>query len=314
MSLPDDGNKPLRFPVIRAIEISGYPMYPGNGGGLKHAFLPGINAIVGINGVGKTTLLNILLRVLMGPYDPRKADLLEPGAKLHELTELKRFGYFAARIGSDARSSFASVELSFGSERIRIVRDLGPKLEIKELWHNKTLLGHSDDLPYEQRYSELLTEVSGINSRYDFDFLVRNLLFFLEDKTPLIWNPKGQFEILRILFLDEALSAATAQAHDTVMQLDSRYRNQLWSLNRLRDEHTAALSSRAGATDDANTLAATRTAYDASVARSEELETEFHGLTVQVEEATARAFAAEQATNDVTRQLEEVEATSPHLQ
>src|SRR4029077_5127532 len=148
-----------------------------------------------------------LLRMILGPFDPKKADVREPGAKLHELIPLRGFNYFAARIGGDARQSTVSIELTFGSEIVRIVRDLGPRLQIRELWHNKLRLGEDAELPYEERYAELIAEVSGIRTRYDFDFVVRNLLFFLEDKVPLIWNPKGQFEILRILFLDEKLSA-----------------------------------------------------------------------------------------------------------
>ena len=281
-------------------------MYPGKGKGLVHTFVPGINAIVGINGLGKTTLLNVLLRMILGPYDPRKADVQEPGAKLHELTTLKRFGYFAERIGGDARQATVNIELTFGNDRVRLIRDLGPKLQIKELWHNKTRLGEDSENPYEERYDELLAEVSGIHSRYDFDFVVRNLLFFLEDKVPLIWNPKGQFEILRILFLDEELSAVTASAHDELMQLDSQYRNLLWMVNKLRDEHTSALSRMEGAPEQ-TTLEAARKGFEAAEERVKSLQTTFSTLSGQVENSKARVFAAQQGADALSRQLEMLE-------
>src|SRR5262245_57495149 len=109
-------------------------MYPGRvQQGLKHAFQPGINIIAGVNGLGKTTLLNILFRTLVGSFDPTKADRLEPGAKLHRLTELRRFDYFAARIGGDARNSRVTLELTFAKNTLRVVRDLGPSLNVHEI-------------------------------------------------------------------------------------------------------------------------------------------------------------------------------------
>lgn len=221
-------HKNIRFPIIKNIEVLGYSMYPGGGEGLKKPLQPGVNLIVGINGLGKTTLLNILLRVLVGPYDPKKADLKEPGAKLHELVKLRSFPYFASRIGSDARSASATLTINFGDDEICITRDLGPSLTIKELTFNKTRLVDAD----EDRYQDLIQELSGVKSQYDFDFLIRNFIFFLEDKVPLIWNPKGQFEILRILFLDDETSAKASKIHDDLMQVDSRYRNLTWVVNK----------------------------------------------------------------------------------
>src|SRR5712692_1527439 len=206
MAIRTSLSQTVRLPVIERVEVTGYPMYPGHAGpekGVDHAFLPGVNVIVGVNGLGKTTFLNILFRTLVGPFDPRKDDLFEPGAKTHERTELKNFHYFAARIGSDARKATVKLTVSFGKDVLHVTRNLGPKLEILELRANKTVLENPD----EARYLLAVREFSGIESDYDWDFVVRNLLFFMEEKVPLIWNPKGQFEILRILFLDSALSS-----------------------------------------------------------------------------------------------------------
>jgi predicted nucleic acid-binding Zn-ribbon protein len=299
----------LRFPIIRKVEVRDYPMYPGSGAGLVHVFQPGVNAIVGINGLGKTTMLNLLLRMLVGPFDPRKADAQEPGAKLHQLTTLKRFDYFSARVNGDGRLSTATLDVSFGDTDIRIVRDLGPKLEIKELWEDGARIELADDksFTYEDRFRELIADASGIQSQYDFDFVVRNLLFFLEDKVPLIWNPKGQFEILRILFLDEKLSKAAADAHDQVMQLDSQYRNLTWMVNKLRTEHSQALAAKQGAPEDAMTLAASRSALTASNAACDGLERDLVEVTAEVEKTRSELFADEQEVDDVARQLEMLE-------
>jgi DNA repair exonuclease SbcCD ATPase subunit len=68
--VPTNGLSKIRFPVIRSIEINGYALFPGTDGtGLSHRFENGVSVIAGINGLGKTTLLNALLRSLIGPYD-----------------------------------------------------------------------------------------------------------------------------------------------------------------------------------------------------------------------------------------------------
>ena len=228
-------------------------MYPGSraqGGGFEHKFQPGLNVIVGVNGLGKTTLLNILFRTMVGPYDPKKADLQEPGAKLHELTELKRFNYFALRIGTDAREARVTLELVFENDVLQVVRNLGPSLEVLELRHNKTILAE----PSEDRYLDLVRELSRIESVYDWDFVVRNLLFFFEDKVPLIWNPKGQFEILRILFLDADLSKQCAALHDKIMGEDSQTRNLSWHIDGVEEEMAKRLALLQESTKDAESL------------------------------------------------------------
>ncbi len=282
-------------------------MYPGHGKGLRHEIQPGVNAIVGINGVGKTTLLNVLLRSILGVYDPKKADAKEPGAKLHQLVRPSKFNYFAARIGGDARPARATIEISFGGDRLTVVRDLGPKLEILALRHNRSNQIPSDGETLEERYLELVRELSGIQSHYDFDFVVRNLLFFLEEKVPLIWNPKGQFEILRILFLDDELSAEASKLHDSVMQLDSQFRNRNYALGQSRARHAALAVEMGQAPEQTITLQAARAAFSGVRDRCEQLETDLFSLSAKVDTARAHQFAVEQEVNEHARHLESIE-------
>jgi hypothetical protein len=72
-----------------------------------------------------------------------------------------------------------------------------------------------------------------VSSFYDFHFMVRNLLFYLEDRRPLLWSEDGQFEIARILFVSGTDSQELSAVYDQVRTLDSRYRNLLTETNRL---------------------------------------------------------------------------------
>ena len=62
------------------MKVTGYETFTSDRNtGIDHAFRSGVNVIVGINGLGKTTLLNVIFRLLAGPYDPAKADRIRPG-------------------------------------------------------------------------------------------------------------------------------------------------------------------------------------------------------------------------------------------
>jgi chromosome segregation ATPase len=76
---------------------------------------------------------------------------------------------------------------------------------------------------------------------------VRSFTFFLEDKVPLIWNPWGQFEILRILCFDPARARTFAELGDEIQRRDSQYRNLRVYVNKRAKELQQA---EANTTDD----------------------------------------------------------------
>ena len=60
----------VRFPVLTGLHVEGYGLFPGNRGkGLKAVFPSGLTVVLGANGLGKTTLVWIMYRLLSGPYD-----------------------------------------------------------------------------------------------------------------------------------------------------------------------------------------------------------------------------------------------------
>lgn len=226
--------KKIRLPVLRSLSVRHYPMYPGpsDGSGFEQPLPAGVCVIVGMNGIGKTTLLNLLHRMLTGPFDPRKADLGRPGAGRHAMTELRRFNYFSSRVESPIPAAIATVEVAFGEKDVvRVTRALAD-LRIVELWHNQRRLVDADHV----RFQELVCELSGLDTHWDFDFVVRHLVFFLEEKAPLLWSEEGQFELLRALFLDSTDSKRCVELTDAIFKLDSQIRNKNWRLNELRDK------------------------------------------------------------------------------
>jgi DNA repair exonuclease SbcCD ATPase subunit len=210
----------LHFPVLRSLRIAEYQLFPGvEAEGFAHKFSPGVTVIVGVNGLGKTTMLNMVFRSLVGFYEPVKFDPYDPTGGSRRMV-WKDTNYFSERTMDDARTATVTAEFVFGEETVRVVRRLDT-LSISELRRNgDQVIGNQEDL------QQSIVEVSGAGSLYDFFFVVRSLIFFLEDKVSLIWNPRGQFEIFRILLLDTTGAQEIATQGDQIRRLDSKYRNQ----------------------------------------------------------------------------------------
>lgn len=207
----------------------GYAMFPGNGPerlGLSHDFANGVTVIAGINGLGKTTLLNILLRLIIGPGDVPREDPEDVGSTRHEIIPWQNSAYFSRRVPDRAAAATVSGQISFGEQTIYIVRSLRD-LSLRELRN-----GTENIPPDEAEYRKLAVQMSGVSNFYDFHFVVRNLLFYLEDRRPLLWSDDGQFEIARILFVPGTESTDLSVEYDRVRTIDSRYRNLLTETNR----------------------------------------------------------------------------------
>lgn len=191
----------IALPVFLRVDIDGYELFPGkDGNGLHHKFAPGVTVVAGINGLGKTTLLNILLRVLLGPRNPEKVTPFEVGAKSHVLIPWKKARrFFSSRVADGAVSASVRAEVQIGAHNLVIARQL------KDLKLTYLSYDWQEQDPTELEFERVTKEASNAASRYDFDFLVRYLVFFLEQRVPLFWNERGQIEVFRILLCESDL-------------------------------------------------------------------------------------------------------------
>ena len=125
----------IKFPVLKSLRIEQYQLFPGRQKkGIDHTFLPGITVIAGINGLGKTTLLNVMFRCLTGTREPTKFDPYNPVGGVHKMRS-KHVDYFAQRVLDEAKDATVDAEFYFGQDLIRIKRSLHD-LEILDLWRN----------------------------------------------------------------------------------------------------------------------------------------------------------------------------------
>lgn len=219
------------FPVLRRLTVRGYELYETTTSkGIDHAFDKGVHIIAGINGLGKTTLLNIIYRCLLGPKDMSKEDGGLASTQ-HKLVDWRNKKYFRSRVRDNARHASVEAELTFGARRLRVKRSLAT-LEVQSLH----LDGEPEVVATQDRYEELVQELSGTATFFDFFAVLRFLIFFLEDRPELIWDRRSQFDMFRLLFYDREAARAAADAYDEVQRLDSQYRNERVPIRAAQDE------------------------------------------------------------------------------
>lgn len=294
-------------PRLKRLRVEHYELYPDHPelGVFDHVFVPGVNVVIGINGLGKTTLLNLMFRLMVGPYDPSKADRVRPGRKQASI-KYANIDFFRERVADKAETAIGTAVFAFGDVEVEVTRSL-KDLRLISYRHEGTL--HEAGVPardLDDELMELLCRLAGFDTdvelgegreddtgelpayRYDFDFLIRNLVFFLEDKVPLIWNPEGQFVILRILLVEEGLSKRIALARNELLRIDSIYRNRLWAKNSLGDRikiSLAELEGRGVALEQRVLVVSQLGGLDA---RAEDLEGELTRLRSEVESIDAQ--------------------------
>src|SRR3989344_4959976 len=117
------------LPILQTIEIRNFGIFPGTDQepGIKRDIDAGVTLIAGINGLGKTTLLMVILRMLTGPCDLTGSGLPVVGSTLPESApRLNRdaLRFFAQRVAGDARGATASLAVRFGPHEFTLTRRL----------------------------------------------------------------------------------------------------------------------------------------------------------------------------------------------
>jgi predicted nucleic acid-binding Zn-ribbon protein len=225
----------ISFPVFDHIEISNYGMYTGSPEkpGLSHAFRPGVNVIVGINGLGKTTFLNILLRSLTGAFDIPGGE--ELGDKKRRLVPADRF-WFRRRVLDDAVSASVTAKFHIGERIFEVTRSLA-NLDIQVLSIDQQPMPAARPPELEATYQREVMAAAGLTSFDDFVFLLRYVVFFLEDRRSLVWDPAAQGDILGILFGEQGANRREyVQVFNDLLSKDSEYRNMLSVVNKRKKQ------------------------------------------------------------------------------
>ena len=222
----------VHFPILRQVRIDDFGLFPGSD---EHAagphidFHPGLTLVVGANGLGKTTFVTLIYRMLTGPYDisslTGQEELGSRKLRAVPLPPTDRT-FFAQRVADRAENAVARLSASFGSHRLSIDRRLNT-LELVRLTVDDRALPTD-----EEGYQGTLVELTGLGSFGDFVLMLRFIVFYFEDRRALVWDQTAQRQILRMLFLPPESARAWTEKERTILETDSRMRNLRNALTR----------------------------------------------------------------------------------
>ncbi len=230
----------ISLPVVERLRVVNYPLYPGSTKqGLDLVFDKGVTVIAGINGIGKTTLLNLLLRMVIGPTSPSKAATRDMGlVSKRTLVTARKFTFFQDRAGV-ALGANATATLTFriGGKQLVVTRRL-TNMEITKL----IVSGKTVATPDNKVFLEQMAELSGLATAYDFHMVVRYVQFFTEERLPLLWSPTAQLELFKMLFVDEAIGGKLNKLYSDIQAADTDYRNRTYQYNARKARYEDAQS------------------------------------------------------------------------
>lgn len=293
----------VHFPVITDFSIEQYGLFPGeDGDGLRHDFKPGVTVIAGVNGLGKTTSLNALFRVLVGPHD-WTANNTEKGIGnlQHKLTSWKNKNYFSERVLDAAHNSTISATIHFNNDIISITRRL-KDLSIVAFTHNDIPQANNHD-----HYQNIVCDLSGVGSFFDFYFVLKYLVFFLEERSSSAWDKKAMDGILRILFFSKGEATDFALLRDNIQKDDSEKRNVRAYGGKLKSKKAEVLKKTKSSAAIGRELGSIETELSALRQRSDELETEILKADSLRNEARQKHARAKLALEEKQRNHQELE-------
>ncbi|PDP76415.1 AAA family ATPase, partial [Porphyromonas gingivalis] len=237
-------SRQIYLPELLSINIKNYTLYP-NGLDYTFDFVKGVNLVLGGNGMGKTTFVNIIRFAILGLYKKPFGYTRTYQGSIIEKRQLFPQKYFSNRMDDSVHtdtSPTVSISMKINNVTVELTRDLSSitltQLKVNGTEVSGTLVNQfsyeklsdvakADTLPY--KYEEIIK----VNTNLEFDdliFFVNEVLFFGEDHKTILWNdgdffPDVQSELFNKYFNDPDLDKKRQEAIRKAKYFDSLSRH-----------------------------------------------------------------------------------------
>lgn len=288
------------FPLLNNLEVINYGLYPGQNrnGHFDLTFDSGLTLILGANGLGKTTLMNIIFRMVAGIYDLNlPAEIGTSDLVAHELNPFAR-RQFAYRVNDGARNAHATIKFTVGETRFIVKRRLS------DLTLVSLSVAGEDFSADEKHYHSAILKASGLGTYADWLLILRTLVFFFEDRRALVWDPGAQRQLLRCLFLNPNSAQEWTKQERVILELDSRMRNLQAAVRKEQKAQTKTAAQIQNASLVRNTLNAAEASLAKLEARYDELENRVEKGDEDRQRARLRLLRAQNEHDKAVRELE----------
>jgi hypothetical protein len=293
----------IAFPVCESLAIYNYGLFPGNQETETTVFdfTSGLNLTIGANGLGKTTLVRLIYRMLTGPHDliSTGSDSLGTTAiQQYELGTTKR-REFGSRVQDGAEYATATLSFSIGQTTFEVCRSL------KDLQLHTITLDDSAPLErHEDFYQQTVRDAAGLHSFADFLLVLRYIAFFFEDRKALVWDEHAQRQLIRALFLDVHEARRWSELERHTLELDSRLRNLNAVLSRQERDAAKTTAKLDNASDVRVQIEATEGLQQQDQNRQEQLGTRADELDQLLTAYRLRYVRAQHSRDAAQRDLE----------
>ena len=230
-------SRQIYLPELQRIHIKNYTLYP-NGLDYTFDFIKGVNLVLGGNGMGKTTFVNLIKYAIIGNYknrfDFRRTYLDRMILRRQENSASYFSNRMDASVITDGDKPFVELFFRIHDAEFLVRRDLQEIRLISCLVNGETISGEQisqakyEKLSEEEKKPYLLYKYEKEVEKYSnitFDDLivfVNEVLFFGEDHKTIMWNnsSSGSIDVQNELFnkyfndpkLDEGRQEALRQA------------------------------------------------------------------------------------------------------
>ncbi len=294
----------INFPIFKKLEITNFGLYPGKDGnsGLSVDFRPGLTLVLGANGLGKTTFVTILYRLLTGPYDiPALTARTNLGTAKLKPTALSSTAkrVFARRVTDGAKNAYANLTLCIGETEVNIQRHLRDLSLTNFLVNSESM-----KLDETENFQHHITNLSGLWSFGDWILLLRHMVFYFEDRRALVWDPSAQRQLLRMLLLPESAAKKWTEDERNILELDSRMRNLQFAVYREEKTLTEIETQVRGSVNIREELQTLEKFQSSDLPQREELSQNFIQLDNTRQEARLRHLKAQQERETRYRKFE----------
>jgi ABC-type nitrate/sulfonate/bicarbonate transport system ATPase subunit/predicted nucleic acid-binding Zn-ribbon protein len=289
------------LPVLERLQIRQFGLYPGpnRDGEFDVLLAPGLTVVLGANGLGKSTLVNILFRMLTGPWDINLPDSAVGTAQLNaQALNPKRRSTFSARVNDNARDAQATLTFSIGPKQFEVTRSL-VKLGLVSF-----RVDSGPERTDEEQLQNAILSASNINAFGEWIFVLRTMIFFFEDRRMLVWDPTAQRQLLRCLFLEPSQAHDWIRAERDILELDTRMRNLQAALNREEREEKNIEHLSKAAPDVRAALESKETLHGAALKRQEEISQSIEDLDVARRRHRLDSLRANEALHAAVHELE----------
>lgn len=289
----------ISFPLLRRLTVVGYDLYPGPAGDkiMDLRLDTGPWMILGVNGLGKSTLLLLMRYLIAGSVRTRPAGFAGEREDLQAVFNR----LFAVRVADDARDAVASLEVGFGDRTLKITRRLSNLMLVSAEIIEAD--GMVETIVVEAAFRMALAELMQLEQFDDAIRVLDHITFYLEARQALIWDGAAQFEVFRAL-LTPSTSAQLRKLEGEIVSNDSAARNLNAVLSKITTKRNREAGKLATADDTRARLAALQADIHAARASEETLRAELDGLEEERDNARLNLKRAEKGVDDAAQTYE----------